>query len=50
MAERSPPHRGDVWLTAFDTAAGGEIQKTRPVAVLGNDAANAFVVRLQLDL
>jgi mRNA interferase MazF len=42
MAGRKPliPHRGDVFLVAFDPALGAEIQKTRPALVLQNDVGN----------
>jgi mRNA interferase MazF len=47
VAEPSP-HRGEVWLVAFDPAIGGEIQKTRPALVLSNDTANALLNRIQV--
>ena len=40
------PRRGEVWLISFDPAIGGEIQKTRPAVVLGNDTANALLNRV----
>ena len=42
------PRRGEVWLIAFGPAVGGEIQKTRPAAVLSNDTANALLNRVQV--
>ena len=48
MADTAPPQRGEVWLVSFDTAAGGEIQKTRLAVVLSNDTANALLNRVQL--
>ena len=35
-------------MVAFDPAIGGEIQKTRPAAVLSNDTANAQLNRVQV--
>ncbi len=40
------PRRGEVWWVSFDTAVGGEIQKTRPALVLSNNAANAALNRV----
>jgi mRNA interferase MazF len=42
MASRKPliPHRGDVFLVAFDPALGAEIRKTRPALILQNDVGN----------
>src|SRR5262245_34861712 len=42
MAARKPliPHRGDVFLVAFDPALGAEIQKTCPALILQNDVGN----------
>lgn len=48
MADTPPPQRGEVWLVSFDTAVGGEIQKTRPAVVLSNDTANALLNRVQI--
>lgn len=48
MPETDPPRRGEVWWIAFDPAVGGEIRKTRPAVVVGNDAANAALNRLQV--
>ncbi len=46
-AEASP-QRGEVWLVAFDPSIGGEIQKTRPAAVLSIDIANTALNRVQV--
>ena len=40
--------RGDVWLVSFDPSLGGEVQKTRPAAILSNDTANALLNRVQV--
>ena len=40
------PHRGEVWWVAFDPSVGGEIQKTRPVLIISNNAANAALNRV----
>jgi mRNA interferase MazF len=40
------PRRGEVWWVSFDTAVGGEIQKTRPAIVISNDAANIALNRV----
>jgi mRNA interferase MazF len=40
--------RGEVWLTRFDSAIGGEIQKTRPAVIISNDYANAMLNRVQI--
>lgn len=32
--------RGDIYFAALDPAQGGEVQKTRPVVVVSNNAAN----------
>lgn len=42
------PRRGDVWWVAFETAIGGEIQKTRPAVVISNDVANRALNRVQV--
>ena len=48
MPDRMPPRRGEVWLVAFDTSMGGEVQKTRPAIVFSNDSANASLNRVQV--
>jgi mRNA interferase MazF len=40
------PRRGEVWWVAFDPSVGGEIQKTRPVIIVSNNAANIALNRL----
>src|SRR5881628_2786375 len=42
MATRKPlvPHRGELYLVAFDPTLGAEIQKTRPALILQNDIGN----------
>jgi len=42
------PARGEVWLVEFGPSRGGEIQKTRPAAVLSHDTANALLNRVQV--
>ena len=42
------PQRGEVWLVRFDAAIGGEVQKTRPAAVVSNDTANSLLNRIQI--
>lgn len=39
---RLTPHRGEIYLVAFDPAVGSEIQKTRPAVVIQNDIYNRF--------
>ncbi len=38
--------RGEVWWVALDPTVGTEIQKSRPAAVVSNDATNAFGPRV----
>ncbi|MBC7705060.1 MAG: type II toxin-antitoxin system PemK/MazF family toxin, partial [Rhodoferax sp.] len=40
--------RGEVWWVDFDPALGGEIQKTRPAAIVSNNAANVTSNRIQV--
>jgi mRNA interferase MazF len=48
VAEDASPRRGEVWLVAFEPCVGGEMQKTRPAAVLSNDTANVLLNRVQV--
>jgi mRNA interferase MazF len=36
------PRRGEIYLTALDSAVGHEIKKTRPALVIQNDVTNQF--------
>jgi mRNA interferase MazF len=38
--------RGEVWWVEFDPAVNNEIRKTRPVAIVSNDAANRNLARV----
>jgi mRNA interferase MazF len=42
------PRRGEVWLVTFGPSIGSAIQKTRPTALVSNDAANAVLNRVQV--
>lgn len=48
MPDRVPPRRGEVWLVAFGSSTGSEVQKTRPAIVFSNDTANALLNRVQV--
>ena len=48
MSPDRPPPRGEVWWVAFDPSLGGEIRKTRPPVVVGNDLANRALNRVQV--
>lgn len=39
----SAPRQGEFWLAALDPTVGSEIQKTRPVMIVSNDALNRTV-------
>lgn len=36
------PRRGEIYLTALDSALGHEIKKTRPALVIQNDVTNRY--------
>jgi len=40
--------RAEVWWVNFEPSLGGEIRKTRPVAIVSNDAANRYLNRVQV--
>ena len=40
--------QGEVWWVNFDPSIGGEIRKKRPAVIIGNDAANKFLNRVQV--
>jgi len=40
--------RGDVYWVDFEPTRGGEIQKTRPAAIVSNDIANYRLNRVQV--
>ena len=48
MVDDLSPRRGDVWLVAFDSRTGSEVQKMRPAVVISNNTANALLNRVQV--
>ena len=41
--------RGEVWWVKFNTpSVGGDIEKQRPAVIVGNDAANKHLNRVQV--
>ena len=40
--------RSEVWWVNFDPTIGGEIKKKRPAVIIGNDASNKFLDRVQV--
>jgi mRNA interferase MazF len=41
-------NRGEVWWVNFEPSIGGEISKKRPAIIVGNNAANKFLNRVQV--
>ena len=39
-------NRSEVWWVSFDPSIGGEIQKTRPAAIVSNNSANDVLNRV----
>jgi mRNA interferase MazF len=40
--------RGEIWWINFQPSVGGEIQKQRPAVIVGNDASNKYLNRIQV--
>lgn len=40
--------RGKVWWVSFEPSVGGEMRKKRPAVIIGNNAANKYLNRVQV--
>jgi len=40
--------RGEVWWVSFEPSVGGEMRKKCPAVIIGNNAANKYLNRVQV--